>query len=287
MDDPLPVCSRLTLGLPGPTDELVRSWIGPRLVWWPNSIPSRPWLSVISSRLNRPLFEQTEWFGKLRSACELASVRGDTLVFATKTSTARFLKRCGCLYELPTLRMEVAPENQSVERWLSCSLQSDGNVGKRREYVAHVSPPLGDYAALAPTRDALAIGVADRIVALQTRARGNVQRLLSQRQKYDGLEAVTVHHAQVPRNVAAKACKSRRVPVVHMEQAPAGWLLHWTRRHDEPWPGESVEHYLDALIMGSPESDHSALATLRRIVLQRRLRACCGSVRYGDLCFQT
>lgn len=51
------------------------------------------------------------------------------------------------------------------------------------------------------------------------------------------------------------------------------WLTHWTRRMDCPAPGESEEQFLDALILELPESNRSALASLTRILADRRLRA--------------
>ena len=64
-------------------------------------------------------------------------------------------------------------------------------------------------------------------------------------------------------------------------EADGTWLTHWTRESDTPWPGETRDDLLDALILGLPEADHSALATLIRIVSEGRLRATGGGQREG------
>ena len=55
--------------------------------------------------------------------------------------------------------------------------------------------------------------------------------------------------------------------------AQADYLLHWTRVRFGPWPDQSELGYLDDLLLGSPCADHSALATLSRIVATRRIIA--------------
>ncbi len=69
------------------------------------------------------------------------------------------------------------------------------------------------------------------------------------------------------------------VPFPHGE----GWdfLTHTTRSCPGPWPEQSFEVYADGLFESRPDSDHSALATLRRIVRQRRLIASGRTIREG------
>ena len=64
-------------------------------------------------------------------------------------------------------------------------------------------------------------------------------------------------------------------------ESPEDWLCHWTRAALGPWPGETRQQYLDQLILGQPDSDRSALATLLRILLESRLRASSEAIRGG------
>ena len=47
---------------------------------------------------------------------------------------------------------------------------------------------------------------------------------------------------------------------------PDAWLTHWTRASRGPWPGETQDDFLDALILRTETSDRSAMASLLRIV---------------------
>lgn len=57
------------------------------------------------------------------------------------------------------------------------------------------------------------------------------------------------------------------------------YLTHCTRRRDGTWPDQSDEEFLDDLILERRESAHSALASLARIVNERRLRASSEGIR--------
>ena len=65
-------------------------------------------------------------------------------------------------------------------------------------------------------------------------------------------------------------------PVVGSDASePLPWPMLWhaTRRHEGPWAGQGESEFLDELLFERPERDRSALATLRRIIGERRLRA--------------
>ncbi len=62
-------------------------------------------------------------------------------------------------------------------------------------------------------------------------------------------------------------------------QNPDDWLLHWTRATAGPWPGESSEDFLDALILRTETVDHSAITTLLRILSEGFLRASAAGIR--------
>jgi hypothetical protein len=60
---------------------------------------------------------------------------------------------------------------------------------------------------------------------------------------------------------------------------PNEWLLHWTRAAAGPWPGETSEDFLDALILRTETADHSAVTTLLRILSEGILRASAEGIR--------
>lgn len=62
---------------------------------------------------------------------------------------------------------------------------------------------------------------------------------------------------------------------------PENWLLHWTRATAGPWPGETREDFLDALILRTSSADRSAMATLLRIISSQRLASSSEGIRGG------
>ena len=62
-------------------------------------------------------------------------------------------------------------------------------------------------------------------------------------------------------------------------QNPGDWLLHWTRAAAGPWPGETTDDFLDALILRTETADHSAVTTLLRILSEGILRASAEGIR--------
>lgn len=70
------------------------------------------------------------------------------------------------------------------------------------------------------------------------------------------------------------------LPLCHNPlQKPDDWLLHWTRATAGPWPGETSEDFLDALILRTEAADHSAVTTLLRILSEGVLRASAEGIR--------
>ena len=50
-------------------------------------------------------------------------------------------------------------------------------------------------------------------------------------------------------------------------------LVHYTRRCNGPWPGQTLEDYLEDVLGGAEAIEHTAFQTLRRILQEGRIRA--------------
>ena len=48
-------------------------------------------------------------------------------------------------------------------------------------------------------------------------------------------------------------------------------MLHWTRRRRGPWPQQNEKQFLDDLVFGMDRKDHSAVASLYRILATGKL----------------
>ncbi len=172
--------------------------------------------------------------------------------------------------------------------------------------VAQPAPPT--VLETLPERDRAAVAWADAVMVLALRAGGNLHALLRHRLSAGLGHVVLMDLADLQSRRArdelvelgASLCP---VPTVCDDNAPLGeaggapavssqapivpvppatdwmYLTHCTRACAGPWPGQSNDDYLDSLFDASGDADHSALATLSRIVAQRRLVASSRTIR--------
>jgi hypothetical protein len=172
-----------------------------------------------------------------------------------------------------------------------------------------------------PLGDRLVFAAASRVEVLSCRARGNVEKLAmahlqdpERRQiplwiasNADGefpggvadlpsgwipwivepLSEGTVPNerplSQSPWPESSTASQARRwssvatTPVSH----PEDWLLHWTRAACGPWPGETEADFIDCLILRLESADRTVLATLLKIVREKKIIASSQGIRGG------
>jgi hypothetical protein len=240
----------------------------------------------------------------------------DILIAAESTTVSQFLERCAQLFDRRLLLFRVARRDQQLRGWLQRCLWNTAVPDRRCRHLlrACVSPPLdaahGDHT---PARDRLVVAASDRLLALKIRPHGQLHELLRRRLQEAGDIASLVQFVEgntlVPKPVAdelralgARAMviaepspsqivgaaptgqPGRRVPspVLALDALPLqDYLTHCTRRQPGPWPDQQLADYLDDLILGRADADHSPLATLRRIVTSQRLVASGLMIRGG------
>ena len=298
------------------TDDRLVLWCGRSEMHERYLFEHRRWCAVVSSRLSRSLERHGSWFAGLRTACSRAKSGEFTLVTATTTTCDSFVRRCGELFGVDTLTLDVR-ESESPSAWLR-------RVQKVEDVVfptAFVSPCVGITATTSGLNasadrvpaDQLLIDVSDQVIALSVRTGGNLERILSSRlhqdasfsnvllargtglvddsvaERLEGLGAVSWHLLEVERlDASPAATRDVSAPIIPVPDTN-GWmfLTHCTRRRIGAWPSQLDSDFLDDLILDRSGRDHSCFAALCRIVNQRRLLASAESIR-GDsavVCF--
>lgn len=296
--------------------------MGRRLIWWPCGVPQGRRVGIVSSRLGNLSALSTAWYAGLRTICATMRAEGQVLVTGEGTALAELLMRCSRLFQIPLLLFDVARPAWSFERWLVECMQwraaeSEPPVA---QWPALVSPPLNPtWADPVPARDALVVAASHCVVACRVRRNGNIFRLLERRlsgaQSSDAgrvlvavgdgfvddrvaseLVARGAEYLQLPAVTAASSRTTDNAPItadalpriVAADAIPvADYLVHCTRAADGPWPDQDRGEYLDSLILDLPDARRTALATLQRIVRQRRLLATARAIRGGTpvVCF--
>ena len=169
-----------------------------------------------------------------------------------------------------------------------------------------------------PIADRILFSASDRLQVLRTRHNGAIQSLLTHHvqdpERRDSLvmlagdamgqmsmelsqsrnvipwlispppkAVATGYTVQIETTLESAADDSSTVPNAISESTPLSrpeeWLLHWTRPAAGPWPDQEMRAFEDELILGCQSSDRSALATLLRIVNEKRLWASSEAIR--------
>jgi len=145
------------------------------------------------------------------------------------------------------------------------------------------------------SRDALVIGLADRVDAVYVRPGGRIASALRQRvrQRADGTTRVAI--IDEPKSAAAELIAAgavgwylsptsrREEPKIDDSTITDGndvdwthtsgvWLVHCTRSRPTEWPGETSRQYRDSILLGDANAaDRQPIDALVRIIRSRRL----------------
>lgn len=228
------------------------------------------------SRLPRLIEPRAEWLRGLRAALRCIQKLGATLVTVEGTAGSTFVRR-------------------GAER-LSVDVETLANGAGSQPTQSVVDPDI-------PEKDRLLLSAAEMILVLGLRANGYVHHLLrsslaegrrvtlldlpslqarAAREDLMALGATLwrpTEEEQRPLGDVNTTTFDESVPSAACEIAPIptgdGWefLSHTTRSCPGPWPGQDTTEYVDSLLDDSDDADHSAVATLSRIVRRRLLRA--------------
>ncbi len=299
-----------------PDRETTGDWLWDSVGIWVPAWPAAKLTAIVSSRIGRQADRKPEWFAALRYDCRTRSLDFHLLA-AEGTTTGPFLRRYADLFLQPLVHVRnVVGKPARANHW---QLAMQSCAAARDPLTTELwFAPAGEAGvrstapwATVPRRDRALIALADEIWVLQLRRGGNWHRLLNgwlDRQPHPERLHVCSGSGLVPQALVEELvcqgatpvelarCPPRglarsEVPVPHTpcrtSPPPGKFLLHWTRRCDGPWPGQTRQTYEDHLLLGSDESDHSPLASLQRILKQRTLTASRLGIRGGAavVCF--
>ena len=210
----------VSIGLPWLSADCSLRWLGPRLFFWPQGIPGRRRVSIVSSRLKQRLDEESWWFDLLRTALLRIDPRRDVLCTVAGTAAHRFVCRAAELFGRSLLEFRMDAREQTVgedgiaawlaetancEAWDSSAAITEADLlaeppviercAPGMQWTVFVSPPLSllnqssgsDQSTVAilpicrqPVADRILFAAGDRLQVLRARSGGVVQALLTQ-----------------------------------------------------------------------------------------------------------
>lgn len=231
---------------------------------------SRRTLFVASSRLTQKLDTIPGFFEALLTLGSQLDAEKDVLITAGGTTCDRFVRRIGELFSIPLLTLKVTRTPAEFSK-LAARLGLN-------EVLVLAQPKVGV--------DELLATLADQMVVLSLRPKGNLEQVVLSR----------LDHGKSARMLVSESLTKRSLSDMVLDAGARGWylfagdspevgaeaprirflspeaidsnefLLHWTRRRSGPWPDQSLSRYLDELIFGCSEKERGELAVLRRML---------------------
>ena len=269
--------------------------------WFPTGLPNLSTTAVLSSRLSQKLESFSTWFDALRTLAVNAINQPSLFLSASDTTADRYLERTCELFELPFLRLKIAPRVPS-QRWFETA-GSEPNTG---------------YCFLPTAQDKIDVNMmmgalAKRVVVLSVNKRGKTAQVLRQRLLNTSTSAthstttqlLVDHSLTRPKEITTwldqgvsgwwlyrnkkqatspTPPRGQGTPQNHLGTSPrrianlndfrwADYLIHCTRRRVGAWPQQSDSQYLDDLILQTARGRHDPLAALCRILATRTIYA--------------
>ena len=187
----------VTPAFPNVSQLATQSWLGRRLIVWPNGVcPLKP-VSVLSSHLGKRLDQHLWWFDLLRTIA-VRTDDNECLYSVSSTSSAEAVNRCAELFQIPRLIVQSNDEKadeQSLAAWLIEQVNGQMKRLRARDektgctWKAVISPELElsnsvpatepEVAfAKIPAADRALIIAARRVYVLGCRRGGNVLKCL-------------------------------------------------------------------------------------------------------------
>jgi len=256
-----------------------------------NAIGTRPYIyrrelppiqsrAIISSRLRHPLYEQLPWFAALNECLAQASQQTQLILTIPQTTTHEFIhaRQKKLAFALGTIHCYSNPA-----QWAAIVNNPQSKLSAPYDVLAGPAVNItttanNNISPLCPAlRDRMLIASANIIDVLQLRNNSFLIPLLQDKPTNQ------VRYLQVKtpttRAIKLQPFNSTRTITFPDWFTCENYLGHWTRDCDGPWPDETRQHWINQLLDELPQSNHTALNTLRRIIASKTLTGASKTIR--------
>ncbi len=247
----------------------VFSWMGLEAIG-PKSLLDRTKVVVLSSSQGKQPTGLDPWVEETRKAVQ--GIQADkVLLTSIGMNTWEFTCYLAAHLRLPQICFVPTPVTKDFQLYCD-EIRTD--FGLDLDQVCFVKLPYPGRSTKKAwiKRDRLAIDAADLVYPVSVNPKGKISKLLdtvAQPTSISDDHRVEWTPSRPRRAYQPDIKKSEREFHPRMN----GWLFHWTRASDGPWPGErSMDYYRDILGSGS-DYPRSAKKTLERIVCEKTIRA--------------
>ena len=246
--------------------------IDKRLYVYRSELPSIQSRAIISSRLKHPLYNQLPWFAALSECLAQASQQTQLILTTPHTTTHEFIqaRQQKLAFTLGTIHCYPNPTKwDAIINKPQSKLSAPYDVLAGPILNATTTADKNKLSNQPALRDRILIASANIIDVLHLRNNSLFTALLHNKPT----DHVRYLDVKTPTSKAVKLQPFNSTRTIALPDwfAREPYLGHWTRDCDGPWPGETRQHWINQLLDELPQSNHSALNTLRRIIVSETL----------------
>ena len=283
-----------SIGLP--TDSFANCGLANKYMFWsPTGIPVGSSVAVASSRLNRKLDEQADWFAAIRTLAVQVSRQQKFLITAEGTTTDPYLRRLAELFEIPLLIFEAFPSKPAMKWYFETSQKSTDPFKTWTCFYKRLDST--ELPKKNVNIDELLIGSANQSYLISVSKNGNIRAAAKQRLANDakrdtrvlidpkltpssvdqelrqlGATAWWLYGNESPDRLPDQLFPKPGKPLLSLKEIKTdSFLIHWTRRRVGPWPDQTQSEFLDDLIFQSSRRNHGEVSALCRILASDRI----------------
>ena len=257
--------------------------IGRRPYLYRGELPSMQSRAIISSRLKHPLYDQLPWFAALNECLAQATQQTQLILTTPQTTTHEFIqaRQQKLAFTLGTIHCYSNPTKwAAIINKPQSKLSAPYDVLAGPAVDATTTTNKNELSNRPALRDQLLLASANIIDVLQIRNNSLLASLLHN--KPTGHVRYLEVKTPTTRAVKFEPFNSTRTIVLPHWFTSGNYLGHWTRDCNGPWPDETRQHWINQLLDELPQSNHSALNTLRRIIESKTLTGASKTI-HGEL----
>ena len=130
-----------------------------------------------------------------------------------------------------------------------------------------------DYSIFQKLRDEMIIREADFIYPIALRPNSTLSKSCVEQKKESAIISDQYLTPYDKKGISCKIIVNRGLINNDIDNRLSDFIIHWTRTSNNPWPGEKLYDYYDALTNSTDNYPRSAFNTLLRIVKESKLRS--------------
>ncbi|MCP4583011.1 MAG: hypothetical protein GY839_15490 [candidate division Zixibacteria bacterium] len=243
-------------------------------------IDSRRLAVILNSRQTKTPCGNDPWISGTAKAVRYAVDNGQTLVTSTGMNTWELICWATGYFSGDQVIVSSIKSADEIDQTIENIINDFGLKANHTGWIFYEATAKARSAKVDwPTRDKLAISLAENILPISVRSGGNLDRLIK-RYSTDNKKIITDFRTQYMIKRRDMEFKPDQIKT-SIPRRKWDYITHWTRTCHGRWPGESSASFYNRLLKSNDRYPNCGLATLKNIIEERTIRASANNLRHN------